>query len=199
MSKWTNDPLKWRKLPALDTTSYHVILLRINNISPGRASSSHKRKGDSSFMSQKHQCFGAVVGAPIEWPHCTLWPVRIAPKKMPQRSKGTVSCCCPAKPVTYWGTGARNAPTKLGQWETVLPKRSSGGSKLMPSTTKWCTSNTHAVFHDAPYIYLYISKGDCWFSEAIILLPLTYFEVQKILGLVTMTTLPKKSLNSATP
>lgn len=121
--------------------------------------------------------------------HC-LW--ELPQRRCSQRSKGTLSCCCPARLVTYW---ARNAPTKLGQRETVLHLRSSGGRcycKLVPSTTKWYISNTHAAFHN-----LYIGKGGWWFSQAIFLLPLTYLEVQKILFGYHDNT-PPKELNPAT-
>lgn len=82
-----------------------------------------------------------------------------APEKMPSEKQGDsqVLCCCPARLVTFW---ARNAPADVCQRETVLHKRSSGGScsyKLMLPTT----SNTQAAFHNVLYFYLYRSKCDC--------------------------------------
>lgn len=83
----------------------------------------------------------------------------IAPEKMPSEKQGDsqVWCCCSERLVSYW---ARNAPTDLCQRETVLHKRSSGGScycKLVPSIT----SNTQAAFQNALYFCLYTSKCDC--------------------------------------
>lgn len=171
----------------------HAILLRINNVSPDSITSSHKRKGNSNSEAKSTSVLGESWDLPQNELIILYGLWELPQRRCSQRSKGTVSCCCSARLVTYW---ARNAPTKLGQRETVLHKRSSGGSrycKLVPSTTKWYISNTHAAFHN-----FYIGKGDWWFSEAVILLPLTYFEVQKILFGYHDNT-PPKELNPATP
>lgn len=95
-----------------------------------------------------------------------------------------VSCCCPARLVTYW---ARNAPSKLGQRET---QRDHQVAIVTVSSCPHPQNNVHAAFYNALYFYL---KRDCGFSKAIILLPLTYFEVQKTTGLGYCDNTPEKS------
>lgn len=99
-----------------------------------------------------------------------------------------VSCCCPPRLVIYW---ARNAPSKLGEREI---QRDHQVAIVTVSSCPHPQNDAHAAFYSALYFYLYISKCDCGFSEAIILLPLTSTEVHKNTGLGYCDNTPPKSI-----
>lgn len=131
--------------------------------------------------------FWGEAGAPTGWAHCTSWPLRTASKHRPTEQRGLQDRCLIGLEMQLLnGSRGRQQHTR------DVSLCSTHCCKLMPSTTTQCTLSTRAAYHNELYVYLYLCKGDSWFSEATTWLPLTYFEVQKILGLVPMTTIPQK-------